>query len=182
MLYVFVPKGFFPAAGHRHHHRSLGRAQDISFAEMVKLQHRLMDIVGKDPDVVAYGASVGGGAADQQRLRGHRPEAARSAQVQRRPDHRNVCAEVAQVSGGTLFLQAAQDINVGGRTTRTQYQYTLQDPDLDELNDWAPKLLAAMQKLPQLRDVASDQQTNGTMLVAGHRPRPGGPLRHPALS
>ena len=66
--------------------------------------------------------------------------------------------------GATVFLQAAQDINVGGRTSRTQYQYTLQDSDLDELNDWAPRLLAQLQKLPQLRDVASDQQTSGTMV------------------
>ena len=63
-----------------------------------------------------------------------------------------------------MFLQASQDLNVGGRLTRTQYQYTLQDSDLSELNEWAPKLLAAMQKLPMLRDVATDQQTNGSML------------------
>jgi multidrug efflux pump subunit AcrB len=69
------------------------------------------------------------------------------------------------VTGGTAYLQAAQDINMGGRTTRTQYQYTLQDSDLDELNAWAPRLMAAMQKLPQLQDVASDQQTNSTKVT-----------------
>ncbi len=68
------------------------------------------------------------------------------------------------MKGAALFLQAAQDLSVGGRPTRTQYQYTLQDPDLNELNSWAPKLLEEMQKLPMLRDVATDQQTNGTML------------------
>jgi hydrophobic/amphiphilic exporter-1 (mainly G- bacteria), HAE1 family len=68
------------------------------------------------------------------------------------------------VPGATFFLHAAQDLNVGGRLTRTQYQYTLQDPDLDELNDWAPKLLAKLQALPQLRDVATDQQANSTTL------------------
>jgi multidrug efflux pump subunit AcrB len=72
--------------------------------------------------------------------------------------------QLAKVPGATLFLQAAQDLNVGGRTARTQYQYTLQDSDLDELNDWAPRLLASLKKLPQLRDVASDQQTSGTMV------------------
>ena len=61
-----------------------------------------------------------------------------------------------------LYLQPAQDIRVGGRLSRTLYQYTLQDADSDELNKWAPKLLAAMQKLPQLRDVATDQEMNGT--------------------
>jgi multidrug efflux pump subunit AcrB len=72
--------------------------------------------------------------------------------------------QLSKVQGATLYLQAAQDLNVGGRLARTQYQYTLQDADLNELNQWAPKLLGELQKLPQLRDVASDQQTNGTML------------------
>jgi HAE1 family hydrophobic/amphiphilic exporter-1 len=69
------------------------------------------------------------------------------------------------VSGATLFLQASQDLNIGGRPARTQYQYTLQDSDLNELNEWAPKLLASLQKLPMLRDVASDQQTSSGMLT-----------------
>jgi HAE1 family hydrophobic/amphiphilic exporter-1 len=73
-------------------------------------------------------------------------------------------AKFSSVPGATLFLQATQDLNVGGRLSRTQYQYTLLDPDLEELNDWAPKLLGRLQALPQLRDVASDQQTNSTML------------------
>ena len=59
------------------------------------------------------------------------------------------------------FLQASQDINVGGRAGQAQYQYTLSDSNLDELNSWAPKLLAAMQALPQLKDVSSDQQSQG---------------------
>jgi HAE1 family hydrophobic/amphiphilic exporter-1 len=62
-------------------------------------------------------------------------------------------------------MQAAQDLNVGGRTTRTQYQYTLQDSDINELNEWAPRLLTELQKLPMLRDVASDQQTSSGMVA-----------------
>ncbi|HWS66432.1 MAG TPA: efflux RND transporter permease subunit [Steroidobacteraceae bacterium] len=73
-------------------------------------------------------------------------------------------AKFASVEGATFFLQANQDLNVGGRLSRTQYQYTLLDPDLDELNEWAPKLLGRLRTLPQLRDVATDQQTNSTML------------------
>ena len=72
--------------------------------------------------------------------------------------------QLAKVPGATLFLQATQDLNIGGRTSRTQYQYTLQDSNIDELNDWAPKLLAKLQTLPMLRDVASDQQTSSGML------------------
>ena len=89
-------------------------------------------------------------------------------------DQRNVTADqvirrlrpkLAKVEGAALFLQVAQDINVGGRLSRTQYQYTLLDADLDELDTWAPKILAKMKTLPELRDVASDQQTGGTTLT-----------------
>jgi multidrug efflux pump subunit AcrB len=66
---------------------------------------------------------------------------------------------LAQVPGIQLFLQSVQDVRVGGRASRTQYQYTLQDANLDELNEWAPRLLQALKALPELRDAASDQQT-----------------------
>jgi len=74
-------------------------------------------------------------------------------------------APLAKVQGANLYLQSAQDIRVGGRTSRTQFQYTLQGADLDELNDWAPKLLSKLQSLSELRDVASDQQVQGTTLT-----------------
>ncbi len=69
------------------------------------------------------------------------------------------------MQGARLFLQAAQDVNVGGRASRTQFQYTLQDANLDELSEWSPKVLAKLKSLPQLRDVASDQQTQGATLT-----------------
>ena len=69
--------------------------------------------------------------------------------------------QLAEVPGATLFLQAVQDIRVGGRASNAQYQYTLQGPTLDELNDWAPKILAALQRVPELTDVNSDQQNKG---------------------
>src|SRR6185312_14534101 len=72
--------------------------------------------------------------------------------------------KLSQVQGATLYLQSRQDLNIGGRLAKTQYQYTLQDANLEELNEWAPKLLEVMKKLPQLRDVATDQQSNSTML------------------
>src|SRR5206468_10742147 len=70
--------------------------------------------------------------------------------------------KLAQVQGVTAFLQAGQDINVGGRLSRTQYQYTITDANLDELNEWAPKLQARFAQLPQLTDVASDLQNAAT--------------------
>ena len=72
--------------------------------------------------------------------------------------------KLEKVEGAKLFLQAAQDVNVGGRLARTQYQYTLQDANIDELNEWAPKMLAKLKTLPELRDVATDQQMPGTTL------------------
>ncbi len=73
--------------------------------------------------------------------------------------------QLDKVEGAKLFMQAAQDVRVGGRSSRTEFQYTLQDPDFDELNVWAPKLLAKLQPLPELRDVATDQQSAGTTLT-----------------
>jgi HAE1 family hydrophobic/amphiphilic exporter-1 len=72
--------------------------------------------------------------------------------------------KLEKVEGARLFMQAAQDVRLGGRPTRTQFEFTLQDADLDELNAWAPKILAKMKTLPQLRDVATDQQSEGTTL------------------
>ena len=72
--------------------------------------------------------------------------------------------KLAQIPGVRVYLQAAQDVTVGGRAAKTQFQYTLQDANLDELNAWAPKILDKLKSLPQLRDVATDQQNAGTTL------------------
>src|SRR5262249_11548858 len=69
--------------------------------------------------------------------------------------------KLARVVGALTIGRASQDINIGARTARAQYQYTLSDPDISELNSWSPKMLQAMQQMPQLRDVNSDQQSNG---------------------
>src|ERR1700736_4979272 len=69
-----------------------------------------------------------------------------------------------KVEGARLYMQAAQDVRLGGRPTRTQFEFTMQDANLSELNEWAPKILTKMQTLPELRDVATDQQTQGTTL------------------
>jgi len=164
-LYMVEPKGFFPQQDTGIIAGLSDAAQDVSFGEMMKLQHELMDVAAKDPDVASWGASVGGSrplnngfAVLGLKPRGERKASADQIINRLRP-------QLAKVQGATLYLQAAQDVNVGGRLTRTQYQYTLQDADLEELNEWSPKLLAALQKLPQLRDVASDQQSNSTKLA-----------------
>jgi hydrophobe/amphiphile efflux-1 (HAE1) family protein len=164
VLYIVIPKGFFPQQDTGIIVGLSDAPQDISFSQMVQRQHQLTDIIARDPDVQSYAAFIGGSRPVNTGFLfiGLKPRDDRSAsadQIIVRLRH-----NIAQVPGATAFLQAAQDLNVGGRTTRTQYQYTLQDADIMELNEWAPKLLLQLQKLPQLRDVATDQQTNGTML------------------
>jgi hydrophobe/amphiphile efflux-1 (HAE1) family protein len=164
VLYIEVPKGFFPQQDTGIITGLSDAPQDISFEEMVRRQHALTDIVAKDPDVASYGTGLGGSRPMNNgfviiglKPRNERKSSADQIITRLRP-------QLAKVPGATLFMQAAQDLNVGGRTTRTQYQYTLQDSDINELNEWAPRLLAELQKLPMLRDVASDQQTSSGML------------------
>jgi len=164
ILYVEIPKGFFPQQDTGIITGLSDAPQDISFDEMVRRQHALLDIVAKDPDVANYGTGLGGSRPNNNGfvVIGLKPRDQRNASADQIITR--LRAQLAKVPGATLFMQAAQDLNVGGRTTRTQYQYTLQDSDINELNEWAPKLLAELQKLPMLRDVASDQQTSSGML------------------
>ena len=164
VLYIFEPKGFFPQQDTGVLAGLTDTSQDVSFSESVRLQKEIMAVVQQDPDVASWAAAIGGGRPVNTgfAIVGLKPRNERSATADQiiarlRP-------KIAQIQGGTLFLQAQQDLNLGGRTTRTQYQYTLQDPNLEELNEWAPKVLAELKKLPGLRDVASDQQNSGTML------------------
>jgi hydrophobic/amphiphilic exporter-1 (mainly G- bacteria), HAE1 family len=165
LLYVVIPKGFFPQQDTGIIVGLTDAPQDISFEEMVRRNHKLLEVVGRDPDVASFGTVIGGNRPVNNdfvvlglKPRGERNASADDIINRLRP-------QLAQVPGATLFMQAAQDLNIGGRTTRTQYQYTLQNADIDELNDWAPKLLERLQKLPILRDVASDQQTTSGMVA-----------------
>jgi HAE1 family hydrophobic/amphiphilic exporter-1 len=164
LLYIYIPKGFFPQQDTGIISGLTDAPQDISFEEMVRRQHLVTDVISKDPDVASYGTGIGGNRPINNGfvIIGLKPRDGRTSDADQiitrlRP-------QLAKVPGIQLFVQAAQDLNVGGRTARTQYQYTLQDSDISELNEWAPKMLEALQKLPSLRDVASDQQTSSGML------------------
>jgi hydrophobic/amphiphilic exporter-1 (mainly G- bacteria), HAE1 family len=164
VLYIEIPKGFFPQQDTGIISGLSDAPQDISFDEMVRRQRLLTNVLEHDPDIASYGTGIGGNRPVNNGfvIIGLKPRSERSSTADQiitrlRP-------QLAKVPGATLFMQAAQDLNVGGRTSRTQYQYTLQDSNIDELNEWAPRLLAALQKLPLLRDVASDQQTSSGML------------------
>ena len=165
VLYIEIPKGFFPQQDTGIISGLSDAPQDISFEEMVRRQHKLLDVVARDPDIASYGTGLGGSRPINNGfvVIGLKPRSERNASAD---DIINrLRPQLAQVQGATLFMQAAQDLNVGGRTTRTQYQYTLQDSDINELNEWAPRLLTQLQKLPMLRDVASDQQTSSGMVA-----------------
>jgi HAE1 family hydrophobic/amphiphilic exporter-1/multidrug efflux pump len=164
LLYIYIPKGFFPQQDTGIISGLSDAPQDISFTEMVRRQHLITDVVQRDPDVASFGTGIGGSRPLNNGwvIIGLKPRSQRSASADQIINR--LRPQLAKVPGITLFLQAAQDLNVGGRTSRTQYQYTVQDSNINELNEWAPRLLASLQKLPMLRDVASDQQTSSGML------------------
>jgi HAE1 family hydrophobic/amphiphilic exporter-1 len=165
-LFVIIPKGFFPQ-------QDIGlitgiseAGQDASPGAMMRHQQALGEIVMKDPAVDHVGMFIGGSgnAANNGRMfitlkpREDRNENADQIIARLRP-------QLDKVPGAKLFLQAAQDVRVGGRASRTQFQYTLQGSDIEQLNEWAPKMLAKLKSLPELRDVATDQQSEGTTLT-----------------
>ena len=164
-LFTIIPKGFFPQQDNGFLTGVSQASQDISFAAMKQRQEELSNIVQADPAVESIAMFIGGGGTALNSGRLYitlKPHDERDADAQHiisrlRP-------KLAKVEGATLYMQASQDMRLGGRATRTQFEFTLQDANLDELNQWAPKILAKMQTLPELRDVATDQQTEGTTL------------------
>ncbi|MGC1959669.1 MAG: multidrug efflux RND transporter permease subunit [Pseudolabrys sp.] len=166
-LFVIIPKGFFPQ-------QDIGLLTGISEAaqetapdQMMKYQLQLGEIVRSDPavDHVAMFMGGPGNPSNTARmfitLKPRNERTANAGQVIAR-----LRGTLDKVEGARLFLQAAQDVRVGGRASRTQFQYTLQSAaDIEQLNDWAPKILAKLKTLPELRDVATDQQTEGLTLT-----------------
>ena len=159
-LYVVIPKGFFPQQDTGLIAGNILGAQDTSFPVMQQKLKEYMEIVMRDPAVKAMAANTGGGAENTGRM-----------QIELKPiGERNVTVDqvisrlrrkLAVVPGATMFLRAYQDITVGGRISSSQYQYTLSSENLNNLQEWAPRVEAKMKQLPQLRDIASDQQTRG---------------------
>ncbi len=161
-LFVIIPKGFFPQQDTGFIFGSAQAAQDSSFESMNRRMIQFADVVRQDPDVT--GVAMFGNSS--QFNAGNFFIALKPKDQGRTLSADEVIArlrpKLAQVQGASLLMQAGQDINVGGRLARTQYQYTITDANLDELNEWAPKLLARFAELPQLTDVASDIQNAAT--------------------
>ncbi len=160
-LYIIVPKGFFPQQDVGRIIGTVQAAQDISFGAMSQKMRAFVDIVQKNPEVdTVVGFAGGSTALNQGRmfimlkpLKQRKHSADQVIGILRK--------QLAVVPGATLYLQAAQDLTIGGRASQAQYQYTLQGEDLTQLNQWAPRLLAKMRGLPELRDVNTDQQDKG---------------------
>jgi hydrophobe/amphiphile efflux-1 (HAE1) family protein len=163
-LYKVVPKGLFPQQDTGQVAGVAEAPQDVSFAAMRQRAAAVNRVVLTHPAVEKMVAFIGGGSSGntgnmfvQLKPIGQRSQSADQVIAELRP-------KLAQIPGITLFLQSVQDVRMGGRGSRTQYQYTLQDANLDELNQWAPRVFDMLKALPELRDVATDQQTNALQL------------------
>ena len=163
-LFMTVPKGFFPQQDNGRLNGSIVAAQDTSFQAMRERVTRYAEIVRADPAIETVTAYTGGGA------RGTTVNTARMFISLKPRRERDATADevitrlrpkLARVPGATLYLQAVQDIRVGGRLGNAQYQYTLQADSLQDLSVWAPRMLEALRTVPELRDVSSDQQDAG---------------------
>ena len=173
-LYIIVPKGFFPQQDTGRIGGSVQAAQDISFQAMRGKMEQYVKIVMTDPAVNTVVGFAGGNTVSNQGrffiMLKPLAERAKCPQHHFWQSCRNVSADdvinrlrgkLAVVPGATLYLQSYQDLTIGGRYGNAQYQYTLQGENLDDLNNWAPRLLGKLRGLPQLRDVNTDQQDKG---------------------
>jgi hydrophobe/amphiphile efflux-1 (HAE1) family protein len=165
LLYVMIPKGFFPEQDTGILIGTTVAADDISFDAMSRLQEQVNQIVRQDPDVASVVGSVGAGVAGQTANNG-RMYITLKPWNERKDNAFQVIDRIDQkmqaVQGIRLYLQAVQDVRVGARVARTEYQYTLQDENQDELDTWAPKILDKLRTSPLLADVTSDQEIGGT--------------------
>ena len=165
-LYIIIPKGFFPQQDTGVISGVSESAQNTSFSAIAERQLALGKIISADPGIAGWTGNVG--ASGSQTLNNGRFFIALKPHDERDATAQEIIArlrtKLTAVPGAMLFLQVPQDINVGGRMSRTQYQYTLQDADLDELNQWAPRLLEKMKTISELQDIATDQQTNGATI------------------
>jgi multidrug efflux pump len=163
LLYYIIPMDFFPQQDTGRLNGSIIADQDTSFQSMRLKIKSLVAIANADPDVdtvIAFSGGGGGTTTNTGRVfmslkpRNQRKSTATQIINRLRP-------KLAVVPGATLVLQAVQDVRIGGRQSAAQYQYTIRSDNLDELNQWGPKLLTTMRHIAQLTDVTSDAQNNG---------------------
>jgi hydrophobe/amphiphile efflux-1 (HAE1) family protein len=163
-----IPKGFFPIQDTGIITGFSEAAQEVSPTEMMRLQQAIGEILLRDPDIAAFGSSTGNTGGAQTSNTGRffialKPRDERKLNASQIIDR--LRPQLAKVMGVNIFLQPAQDITVGGRISRGSFQYTLQDANIAELNEWSQKMLAKMRSLPVLADVSSDLLYNAPLLA-----------------
>jgi len=163
-LYIYVPKGFFPVQDTGAILGVSEAEQSISFVAMADRQQALARVILRDPDVESLSSFIGIDGTNttvnsgrmQINLKAHDDRKANASEIIRR-----LQGQLEGVQGITLFMQPVQDLSVDDRVSRTQFQYSIEDADGKELSTWAPRLVDRLNAEPSLRDVASDQQTEG---------------------
>ncbi len=164
LLFLYIPKGFFPIQDTGVIQGISEAAQTVSFHEMSSLQYKLAEVILKDPAVESISSFIGIDGTNttmnsgriQINLKDLKDRDAGAGDVIRR-----LQPKLDAVAGITLYMQPVQDLTVEDRVSRTQFQYTLEDPSAEELNTYTPKFIELLKQIPELRDVASDQQVQG---------------------
>src|SRR5208337_2291020 len=164
VLYIFIPKGFFPVQDTGIIQGISEATQSISFPAMEERQQELTHVILQDPAVESLSSFIGIDGTNTTLNSGR-------IQINLKPlEERKINASdvirrlqpnLEKIDGITLYMQPVQDLTVEDRVSRTQYQYTLEDPDQRELNYWTARLMAKLKAIPELRDLATDQQTSG---------------------
>ena len=168
LLYILVPKGFFPVQDTGAILGISEAPQSISFPGMAKEQQKLAVVILKDPAVESISSFIGVDGTNATlnsgriliNLKPLEKRKIRASEIIRR-----LQKELEKVEGITLYMQPVQDLTVDTRVSRTQYHYSLEDPDIDELNTFAPRLAEGLRTRPELRDVSSDQQDRGLRVL-----------------
>ena len=163
-LYIVIPKGFFPVQDTGVIQGISQAAETISFNAMAEKQQELAKVILQDPAVQSLSSFIGADGTNTTLNSGRvsinlKPLSERNLSAS--DVIRRLQSKLQNVQGMTLYMQPVQNITVDDRVSRTQYQYTLEDPDANELNDWTNRFVAKLKNLPQLEDVATDQQTGG---------------------
>jgi multidrug efflux pump len=165
-LYIVIPKGFFPVQDTGVIQGITQAPQDISFRAMTEQQQRVANIILQDPAVESISSFIGADGINTTLNSGRisinlKPLKDRGHSIGASDVIRRLQNNLSDVQGMHVYMQPVQDITVDDRVSRTQYQYTLEDPNTTELNDWTSKFVAQLNKLPELEDIATDQQTGG---------------------
>ena len=170
VLYIYIPKGFLPLQDTGIIQGISQAAQSISFDAMVQKQQELVKIILQDPAVKSLSSFIGVDGTNTTLNSGRisiNLKDVSERDVNASEVIRRLQSKLSELDGIALYMQPVQAITVDSRVSRTQYQYTLEDPDGDELNLWAAKLVQKLKELPELEDVATDQQTGGRAVSLG---------------